>query len=320
MAPPDDRQPRPDAGVRLALSRAEHHRRRRRVALVSALTALVILVAALATSSGSSGSWDPVRLRDGAIEELPKQRLEAQVAAAAGAIARQRRQRAREDAAVAATLAQTPFVRQAGNQHREVALTFDDGPGPYTERVLDALHRGHAKGTFFVIGRQIASFPFALQRSVAEGNEIGNHTWNHANMTRLATSDIATEMADQTAGLRRAGIPAPRLFRPPYGVYNDATLAAAARRHMLTTLWTIDSSDYIAANPAALAKYVLGLAQPGAIILMHDGGGNRTVTSEALPLIIRGLRQANYKMVTVPRLLLDNPPSARQLPVQAANA
>ena len=324
MSPLDDRPPRTEPGserqLRIALSRAEHHRRRRRVALVGALTLLVVLVALVATSSGSSGSWDPVRLREGAIEDLPKLRLEQQANAAAAALQRQKHQRAKEDDAVAATLAKTPFVRQAGAQHREVALTFDDGPGIYTERVLDALRRGHAKGTFFVIGRQISSFPLPLQRSVAEGNELGDHTWDHPDVTKLTPKDLTAEIDDQAAALEKDGIPRPRLFRPPYGAYNDATLATTVRQHMLTVMWTIDSSDYIARDPVALSTYVLGLAQPGAIILMHDAGGDRTVTSRALPLIVRGLARAGYKMVTVPRLLLDNPPDANQGAVRRAAA
>ncbi len=324
MSAPDDRPQRTEPGaerqLRIALSRAEHHRRRRRVALVAALTLLVVLVAVVATSSGSSAAWDPVRLREGAIEELPKLRLEQQANAATAALQRQKHQRAKEDDAVAATLAKTPFVRQAGAQHREVALTFDDGPGIYTERILDALRRGHAKGTFFTVGRQIGSFPLPLQRSVAEGNEIGDHTWNHADLTKLAPKDLTAEITDQAAALQQDGLPRPRLFRPPYGAYNDATLAATAKQKMLTVMWTIDSSDYMATDPVALSKYVLGLAQPGAIILMHDGGGNRTVTSQALPLIVRGLSKAGFKMVTVPRLLLDNPPDANQTAVQRAAA
>ncbi len=324
MSQPDDRSPRAEPGtdrqLRIALSRAEHHRRRRRVALVGGLTLLAVLVAVVATSSGSSSSWDPVRLREGAIEELPKLRLEEQASAAAAALQRQKHQRAKEDDAVAAALAKTPFVRRAGTQHREVALTFDDGPGIYTERILDALRRGHAKGTFFAIGRQISSFPLPLQRSVAEGNEIGDHTWNHPDVTKLTAKELKTELTDQADALQQDGLPRPRLFRPPYGAYNDATLATTRKQHMLTVMWTIDSSDYVATNPRVLSKYVLGLARPGAIILMHDGGGNRTVTSRALPLIISGLSKAGYRMVTVPRLLLDNPPDANQTAVPRAAA
>jgi peptidoglycan/xylan/chitin deacetylase (PgdA/CDA1 family) len=317
---PPPGEPGAERQLRIALSRAEHHRRRRRVALVGALTLLVVLVALVATSSGSSASWDPVRLREGAIEELPKLRLEQQATAAAAALQRQKHQRAKEDDAVAATLAKTPFVRRAGAQHREVALTFDDGPGVYTERILDALRRGHAKGTFFVIGRQIAQFPLPLQRSVAEGNEIGDHTWNHPDVTKLTPKELTAELTDQANALQQDGIPRPRLFRPPYGAYNDATLAATTKQHMLTVMWTIDSSDYISRDPVALTKYILGLARPGAIILMHDGGGNRTVTSRALPLIVRDLAKAGYRMVTVPRLLLDNPPDANQSAVRRTAA
>ncbi|HVP03471.1 MAG TPA: polysaccharide deacetylase family protein [Solirubrobacteraceae bacterium] len=303
----DDERP-----LRIALSRAEHHRRRRRVALVGALTALVALVAVAATSAGGSGSWDPVRLRDGAIAELPKLRLEAQVQAAAATIARRRRERLREDAALTSTMARMPYVRLAGSQHREVALTFDDGPGPYTERVLDVLRREHVRATFFTVGIQLANFPLALQREVAEGHEIGDHTWNHPNLTRLSPHDVATEIGNEAAALEQAGVPRPRLFRPPYGAFDDAVLASIRRQRMLTVLWTIDTSDYASGSPVALAKYVLDNARPGAIILLHDAGGNRTATADALPLIIRGLHRARYKMVTVPRLLLDNPPPMDQ--------
>ncbi len=81
---------------------------------------------------------------------------------------------------------------------------------------------------------------------------------------------------------------------------------------MLPVLWSIDTQDYNASDPVAMAQQVLAAAQPGSIILMHDGGGDRTVTSKALPIITRGLKKAGYQMVTVPQLLIGNPPSAEQ--------
>ena len=301
----------------MAVSRAAHHRRRRRRAVIGLAIAVLVFVVVVATSTGSDRAWDPVRLSEGAVAELPKLRLEAQAKAAATALGRQKRQRTIEDEAIAATLRQTPFVRKAGIQHREVALTFDDGPGPYTQRILDTLKRGGAKATFFALGRQLGEYPLPLQRAVAEGHEIGDHTWNHADLTKLSPNDIGAEMTQQAQGLQSAGVPRPRLFRPPYGAYNSEVLRQATKRGMLTVMWTIDTSDYASASPQALADYTLGLAEPGAIILMHDGGGNWTITAEALPLIVRGLKQRGYKLVTVPRLLLDNPASAaEQSPVQ----
>ena len=316
-----DQDPNGDRQIRMAVSRAAHHRRRRRLALLGLAVAALVFATVVATSTGSGRAWDPVRLSEGAVAELPKLRLEAQAKAAAAALNRQKRQRTIEDEAVAGTLAKTPFVRKAGSQHREVALTFDDGPSAYTQRILDTLKRGGAKATFFALGYQLGDFPLPLQRAVAEGHEIGNHTWNHADLTKLAPNDIGAEMTQLTAGLEAAGVPRPRLFRPPYGAYNAEVLRQATKRKMLTVMWTIDTSDYAAGNPRSLADYTLGLTEPGAIILMHDGGGNRTITAAALPLIVRGLQQRGYKLVTVPRLLLDNPPSAaEQSPVQRSGA
>ena len=128
------------------------------------------------------------------------------------------------------------------------------------------------------------------------------------------------ELDDQATALQQVGIPRPRLFRPPYGAYNDETLKIAARRKMLTVLWSVESSDYKATDPRAMAADVLAHVEPGAIILMHDGGGNRTVTGHALPLVIRGLKQRGYKMVTVPQLLVTNPAPAEQNPVPRSPA
>ncbi len=259
-------------------------------------------------------------LRDGAKAELPRLRLEEQARRAEAALLRQKRARTLENAAIARTLKTTPYVRLAGAQTRSVALTFDDGPSPYTQRILDTLQRNHVKATFFTLGRQLAEFPLPLQRAVAEGHAIGDHTWNHADLTRLAPRDVRQEIDDEATAIEHVGIPRPRLFRPPYGAYNDETLRIAARRKMLTVLWSVESSDYKAIDPKAMAADVLAHTEPGAIILMHDGGGNRTVTSHALPLIIRGLRQRGYKMVTVPELLVTNPAPAEQNPVPRSPA
>lgn len=297
---------------RRTVSQAEHHRRRRRAALAGLCAGALLLAVVVATSAGSGGTWNPTALRDGAITELPRLRLEEQAQRASIALARQKRARTQENAAISRTLRESPYVRVAGDQTRSVALTFDDGPSPYTQRILDALRREKAKGTFFTLGNQLAEFPLPLQRAVAEGHAIGDHTWNHADLTRLAPADVKSEITDHAAGLQKAGIPRPRLFRPPYGAYNDETLRIARRTGMLTVLWTIDSNDYKAADPKAMADAVLAEARPGAIILLHDGGGDRTVTSRALPLIVRGLRERKFKMVTVPQLLITNPAPVTQ--------
>ncbi len=300
---------------RRTVSQADHHRRRRRAALAGLCAAALLLILVVAASAGSSGTWNPTALRDGAITELPRLRLEEQAQRASLALARQKQARTLENAAIARTLKQGPTVRVAGAQTRSVALTFDDGPSPYTQRILDSLKRYDAKATFFTLGNQLREHPLPLQRAVAEGHSIANHTWNHSDLTTLAPRDVRSQISDENVGLQRAGIPRPRLFRPPYGAYDEQTLRVARDLGMLTVLWTIDSNDYKATDPRAMADAVLADVQPGAIILMHDGGGDRTVTSRALPLIVRGLRERRYRMVTVPKLLIDNPAPAEQEPV-----
>ena len=304
-----------DPTPRRTVSQADHHRRRRRAALAGLCAAALLLIVVVATSAGSSGTWNPTALRDGAITELPRLRLEEQAQRASLALARQKQARTLENAAIARTLKQGPTVREAGAQTRSVALTFDDGPSPFTQRILDTLGRYDAKATFFTLGNQLGEHPLPLQRAVAEGHSIANHTWSHADLTTLSARDARSQISDENVGLQRAGIPRPRLFRPPYGAYNEQTLRVARDLGMLTVLWTIDSSDYKATDPRAMADAVLADVRPGAIILLHDGGGDRTVTSKALPLIVRGLRERRFKMVTVPKLLIDNPAPAAQEPV-----
>ena len=281
---------------------------------------MIGLVVFVATSVGNSGRWDPVALRDGALAQRPRLRLEAQAQAAARVIAAQRKTRAAQNAAIDRALKISPYVRFAGTQTRSVALTFDDGPSPYTERILHELHSVGAKATFFTIGRQLAGLPFPIQHAVADGQAIGDHTWDHADMTTLPASAVKAELSSTAAALTAMGVPRPRLYRPPYGAYNLQTLRIAGRLHMLTVLWTIDTGDYLASRPSIMARQVLTQVKPGAIVLMHDGGGNRSTTTDALPSILRGLKRRGYKLVTVPQLLRTNPPPTNQQGIDVRSA
>lgn len=291
---------------------AELHRRRRLIAALVSGGVIALAIVLLAVTAGSAGTWDPTGLRDGAKSELPKLRLEAQARQAAREIARRKAEIQAENQAVEATIRQNPVLTRGGSARKEVALTFDDGPSAYTGQVLDALKRYRAKGTFFILGNQIDSFPVQLQRILAEGNAVGNHSWNHSNFTSLSTGDMRGQFSDVNGTLVAKGVPEPKLFRPPYGAYNPQVSAEAARKGMLTVLWDVDTNDYTQPAPQQIADTVIRDAQPGSIILMHDGGGPRQSTVAALPLIIKGLRKRGFDMVTVPQMLLDNPPAANQ--------
>ncbi|MEI7690940.1 MAG: polysaccharide deacetylase family protein [Actinomycetes bacterium] len=293
-------------------SSASQHRRRRLIALGAGAAVAIGSVAIVAVSVGSPGTWNPQQLEQGAAAEKPKMELEAQARAAAVVIAKRKDAIKAENAAIDQVIQQSPMISQAGPENKEVALTFDDGPSSYTGAILDTLKKYHASATFFTLGNQVGSFPLAMQRAVAEGHVVGNHTWDHQDLTRLGPKDIRDEMSAQIDGVTGKKLPAPKLFRPPYGAVNDQIVAEARHQGMLTVLWSVDTNDYKLPAPDAMTAQVLAEVQPGAIVLMHDGGGDRTTTSAALPMIIKGLRKAGYKMVTVPQLLLDNPPGVQQ--------
>jgi peptidoglycan-N-acetylglucosamine deacetylase len=215
---------------------------------------------------------------------------------------------ARENRAIDRALAYTPFVRAGGRRRREVALTFDDGPGPYTPAVIRILRRMRAPGTFFEIGFMERWFHASTRHLVRDGFPIGDHTQTHPKMGFLSAPAQRAQILDQAAAIRRQGAPRPRLFRPPYGSFNRATLRTLRRMRMLMVLWTIDTSDYARIGPKAIVQRAVGGARPGAIILLHDAGGDRSQTVAALPYIVRKLRRRHYRLVTVPRLLLDDPP------------
>ncbi len=281
---------------------APHHRRRRGLAIVLVIGLVVVggFLVGLGGGGGLAARSSAAVPRGGFFGQV-------RVLAGTGAGSLVARERAAENAAISRTLAYTPWVRIAGTQHREVALTFDDGPGPYTPEILAVLQRNHAAATFFEVGILERYFYASTAAIAADGDVIGDHTEIHAAMSRLSVADQRAQLLEDAAAVERHGAPFPRLFRPPYGMWNSTTLALLHRYRMLMVLWTVDTSDYRRLGVAAIVRAALSGARPGAIILLHDAGGNRSETAAALPRIIAGLRRRHYRLVTVPRLLLDNP-------------
>jgi len=285
---------------------APYHRRRRLAALAAvALVALVIGAVAGASSGGGAHQTAKLAATGGYLQRI-------KTLAGDGARSFALAQRAAESQAITRTLTYTPYVRVAGNQHKEVALTFDDGPGPYTPQVLSALERLHAPATFFEVGIEEQYFHASTAQIVARGYPIGDHTQTHANMGKLPTRQQQSQLLRETVAIGNEGAPFPHMFRPPYGLWDNQTLRLLKRYRMLMVLWTVDTSDYQMPGVPAIVSSALHGARPGAIILMHDAGGNRSQTVAALPMIIRQLRKRGFRLVTVPRLLLDNPPPKQQ--------
>lgn len=211
-------------------------------------------------------------------------------------------------------LAYTSYVSLGAARRREVALTFDDGPSPWTPKILAVLHREHAVATFFEIGRNVLAYPRYTAELARAGMAIGDHTETHLPLAELSTTGQAQEIDQAAAAIRNAGAPAPLLFRPPYGSFDSQTLALLRARHMMMVLWSADTSDYLQAGVAKIRYTAISGARPGAIILFHDGGGRRSETGAALPRIISRLRARGFRLVTVWQLLHDDPPPAGQAP------
>jgi peptidoglycan/xylan/chitin deacetylase (PgdA/CDA1 family) len=216
------------------------------------------------------------------------------------------------NSAVAHVLSYTPFVKAASTGVPDVALTFDDGPGPYTPQVLSVLEHYHVHATFFVIGKMLRYFSASTVREIEDGDVIGDHTESHPMLAQLSAHDQKEELFEQIARVELLGAPRPVLFRPPYGSFNATTFRELHALHLLMVLWSVDTGDYAQPGVAEIVQRALEGARPGAIILMHDAGGTRTQTVEALPAIIRGIRARGLRLVTVPRLLMEDPPPPGQ--------
>lgn len=224
-----------------------------------------------------------------------------------------RRRLRRDTRAIDAALRYTPFIRAGTRRRRVIALTFDDGPSPYTRAVVRILVRMHVPATFFVVGQQLTYFSSGLRDELAHGYVVGDHTQNHAWLARLSPAAQSTQIRQAALGIERYGAPPPRLFRPPYGAYNRGTLTTLHRLGMLMVLWSIDPSDWRRPGVNAIVSNIVVNASPGAIVILHDGGGDRSQTVAALPAIIRRLRRRGYRFVTVPELISLDPPPRHQL-------
>ena len=224
-------------------------------------------------------------------------------------------------AGIAASRAQATALAEAGRLARhgcrlvpagaapEVALTFDDGPNPpYTGHILGILARYQVPATFFCVGLQASAHPADIAGMAAAGHGLGNHTWSHPFLPDLTRAQLA-EQLDRTdeAVSRAAGGREPGPFRPPYGSRSPDVLRWLDERGSPIVLWDVDPSDWARPGAVVIAGRVLTQARPGTIILMHDGGGDRSQTVAALPLIIEGLLDRGFRFTLAAALLAQAP-------------
>jgi peptidoglycan/xylan/chitin deacetylase (PgdA/CDA1 family) len=208
--------------------------------------------------------------------------------------------------AISGVVLSTVF-RPTGPAHRppRVALTFDDGPWPdTTQGVLDILHRYGVRATFFDVGYLARERPDLVRQELDAGMVVGNHSWDHPitpPFRDLPRPRITSEIRRTNTELTSIGVQ-PQLFRPPGGSYSTWILNEAARQDVRVILWSVDPRDWEPGTTARhIVRSVLSHVRPGSIILLHDGGGDRSATVAALPRIIRGIRKMGLSF-TVPRL------------------
>ncbi|NLU70141.1 polysaccharide deacetylase family protein [Streptomyces sp. HNM0574] len=197
------------------------------------------------------------------------------------------------------------FVRERAHRTlprpgRRIALTFDDGPHPvHTPAILRVLRRYGAQATFFVLGECAARHRDLVRRIAEDGHVVANHTWSHPDLTRLAPAGVRDELGRTSELIHRTlGVP-PHLARAPYGAWDRASLRVCAGLGMEPVGWSVDTADWQRPGVDAIRSRVLRSADSGAIVLAHDGGGERTQTARSLEQYLPRLLDRGFAVVPV---------------------
>ena len=192
------------------------------------------------------------------------------------------------------------------SQYKCIALTFDDGPTPYTDRLLQILKDNDAKATFFEIGNKVAANPEGAKRVVEAGMELGNHTWEHPNMTAIPPEDIAAQFSKASDAIQAATGQRPVLTRTAGGLINDAVLAEAKKQGLADINWDVIPFDWANdANTAATRYMLMSQIKPNSVVLFHD---TYSSTVDLVQQFIPVLKANGYHMVTVTQMIGQRAP------------
>lgn len=198
------------------------------------------------------------------------------------------------------------LIYKVDTEQKLVALTFDDGPTPhYTAGVLQLLDLYQVKATFFVTGSDTQRYMTQAKQIVAAGHQLGNHSWSHQRMVFMSLDEISRELEGTDQQIREAGYQGEILFRPPYGKKLVLLPWYLANTHRTSITWDVapETFDEDSEDPQTMATEVLEQVEPGSIVLLHLMYKNREASRAALPLIIKGLKEKGYRMVTLSELL-----------------
>jgi peptidoglycan/xylan/chitin deacetylase (PgdA/CDA1 family) len=202
-------------------------------------------------------------------------------------------------------------------QHPAIALTFDDGPHPeYTPAILDLLQHYGVRATFFVVGSNVRKYPEIVQRMVAEGHQVANHSLTHPSFVKLKPKKLAKEVQETNHLIEQYTGVVPSSIRPPYGAINDKVLSTLTDQYNLNVvMWSVDPEDWKKPGVEVIAQRLIQNARPGAILLAHD---IHAQTVAAMPSVIGTLKSRGYMFGTVDQLLsLDLKESPGQISVGA---
>jgi peptidoglycan/xylan/chitin deacetylase (PgdA/CDA1 family) len=265
---------------------------------VASLLATVAVVFALAASLSNRGSAAPGALGSQRLVDGPR--------ALAGPLLSGGAPSAPEHGLyrVAGCASRGTGAYRHGPQRREVAFGFDDGPYPDTRAFVRMLASNHVRATFFMIGRQVTpAYRQTILDELREGDVPGDHTFTHPPLTALRQSEVRSQLQRTISVIRALSGYTPCVFRPPYGDVDAQVERTARSLGLATVLWNVDPSDYEQPGVATIERRVLEEAQPGSIVISHDGGGPRGQTLAAYPKIIAALRRRGYEIVTILQLL-----------------
>lgn len=203
-----------------------------------------------------------------------------------------------------------PALVRGAQDGKRISLTFDDGPtGQFTEQVLDILREHHVPATFFVCGKNVEAHPELLRRIVAEGHEVGNHSYSHPYFFFKSRRRMAEEIDRTQAIIENVVGFRPNIFRPPYGARWFGLVPTLRQRGMHLIQWSASGYDW-KKDAAGITRAALRELKPGAVILLHDGREtrpapeiDRSATTAALPILIAGARQAGYTFAPLKEFL-----------------
>lgn len=187
----------------------------------------------------------------------------------------------------------------AGTCDKCIALTFDDGPGAHTMRLLDMLDKYNAKATFFVVGEKIAGRQDILKQQVARGHQLGNHSWRHPDLTQISIENMQSEFTKTSEAIKFAVGISPTIMRPPCGAINQTVSQQLKAHGMSAILWSVDTRDWADRNSQIVCNRAVSNARSGAIILFHD---IHPTSVDAIPCVLDALSKQGYKFVTIDTL------------------